>query len=71
MALIDHSFGKRVKEAIEARSLYYSDVIDIIKTFGLKRPIGLRTLRRIAGGKYYSYSPRAKAQIVRALPELR
>lgn len=69
--LVDHSFSTRVRTALEQRGWYQTDLVEAIKGFGLKRPLSGRHLKRILSGKYHNYSQRAKAQILRALPELR
>jgi ribosome-binding protein aMBF1 (putative translation factor) len=71
MALVDHSFGKRVREAREVRGMFQQDVVDAIAALGLRRPLSLKTLQRIESGKYHRYTSRMKAQILRILPELR
>jgi transcriptional regulator with XRE-family HTH domain len=70
MATVDHTFGKRAREAREARGMYQQDVVDAIAALGVKRPLCLKTLQRIESGTYHRYCSRARLQILRILPEL-
>lgn len=68
---VDHTFGKRAREARETRGLFQQDVVDQIAALGVKHPMSLKTLQRIESGKYHRFGPRAKAQLLRIMPELR
>lgn len=70
MSVVEHGFGRRVKEARDMRGLSQADLISEIRQ-NFKKPISLRTLKRIETGQYYRYRTKAKNQIARVLSELR
>ena len=70
MTVTIHGFGARVKEARHSRGLSQKDLIEEIEKAFPKRPICLRTLKRIEKGDYFRYLPRARVQICKIMPEL-